>query len=325
MKRLLGMGNALVDALINIESEELLRRFSLPKGSMQLLDTQRYAGISRSVAHLPAARATGGSACNTVLALARLGMATGLIGKVSDDENGRFFAERFRRSGVELRLLRDTLPTGVATTFITPDGQRTFGTYLGAAARLAAEELRGEWFRGNDYFYIEGYLVQNHALIRRAVELAHEAGARVCLDMASYNVVEADRDFFRTLLREADIAFANEEEARALTGKAPREALDELAGLCPVAVVKTGAGGAIARRGEEYAESPANDVARVVDTTGAGDFFAAGFLFLHAGGGELSACLDAGNLLGGQIIQTVGTALSDDAWQAIRDALPKAK
>ncbi len=321
MKKVLGIGNALVDALVKVENDGILEELALPKGSMQLIDTARYLEISKRMAEMAVSRATGGSAGNTVLALANLGAAPGLVGKISDDENGRFFAENCRTHGITPYLLRDERPTGVASTFISPDGQRTFGTYLGAAAELQPEDIREEWFEGYSYFYIEGYLVQNHALIERAVDMARSAGLKVCLDLASYNIVEADRDFFAQLLQKTDVVFANEEEARAFTGKAPREALAELAALCEVAVVKTGAEGAMASMDGITARIEAFPVAEVVDTTGAGDFFAAGFLYALTLGASLDTCLTSGALLASHVIQLVGTTLPEEVWHDIRKRL----
>ncbi|MCI6725250.1 MAG: adenosine kinase, partial [Bacteroidales bacterium] len=250
MKRILGIGNALVDVLTKVDNEQILSELHLPKGSMQLLSTEAYAEVTRRMLALPTKLTTGGSACNTLLALSHLDAPTGMIGKIGDDENGRFFASYFAQRGISTRLLHDSRPTGVASTFITPDGQRTFGTYLGAAARLTADELQQAWFEGYDYFYIEGYLVQNHALIRRAVELAREAGLRVCIDLASYNIVEENRDFFRELLAQSDIVFANEQEAEAFTGVAdPQHNLRLLSEMCSLAVVKVGKRGVWVRRG----------------------------------------------------------------------------
>ncbi len=321
MKKILGIGNALVDKLVKVGDESLLEELNLPKGSMQLVDTERYLSISQRMASMSAERATGGSAGNTILALANLQMSPGFIGKISDDENGRFFADNCRAHGITPYLLKDELPTGVASTFITPDGQRTFGTYLGAAACLQPEDVDAVDFKGYTYFYIEGYLVHNHALIEHAVDLARAAGLKVCLDLASYNIVEADRDFFAYLLSKTDVVFANEEEARAFTGKAPREALTDLAALCEVAVVKVGADGAWAQRGEEVSFAEAMPVAEVVDTTGAGDFFAAGFLYALAQERPLKACLQAGAVLSGEVIQVIGTTLPESTWQQIRAAV----
>ena len=318
MKRILGIGNALVDVLTKVDNEQILSELHLPKGSMQLLSTEAYAEVTRRMLALPTKLTTGGSACNTLLALSHLDAPTGMIGKIGDDENGRFFASYFAQRGISTRLLHDSRPTGVASTFITPDGQRTFGTYLGAAAQLTADELQQAWFEGYDYFYIEGYLVQNHDLVLRAIELAHAAGCEVCLDLASYNIVEADLDFFRALMPSIDIVFANEQEAQALTGLEARAALDALAATCHMAVVKIGKHGVWACHGTEVAHCPARDVPVVVDTTAAGDYFAAGFMHALAAGEPLATCIARGSLLAGHIIEVVGTELPDATWQQLR-------
>ena len=318
MKRTLGIGNALVDVLTKVDNEQILSELHLPKGSMQLLSTEAYAEVTRRMQALPTKLTTGGSACNTLLALSHLDAPTGMIGKIGDDENGRFFASYFAQRGISTRLLHDSRPTGVASTFITPDGQRTFGTYLGAAARLTADELQLAWFEGYDYFYIEGYLVQNHDLVLRAIELAHAAGCEVCLDLASYNIVEADLDFFRALMPSIDIVFANEQEAQALTGLEARAALDALAATCHIAVVKIGKHGVWACHGTEVAHCQARDVPVVVDTTAAGDYFAAGFMHALAAGEPLATCIARGSLLAGHIIEVVGTELPDATWQQLR-------
>lgn len=324
MTKVLGIGNALVDILAQVDNDLILTELDLPKGSMQLIDTERYLKVRARLAALHPRRTTGGSACNTILAIAQLGGAPGLIGKVGRDEAADFFAAHCRSLGIEARLLHDlTLPTGVASTFISPDGQRTFGTYLGAAASLAPDELRAEWFDGYDYFYIEGYLVQNHALIRRAVELAQEAGLRVCIDLASYNIVADDRAFFAELLEQTDIVFANEQEACAFTGlDDPQQNVEALARLCEIAVVKVGKRGVLVRRGDEQACCPAREVPHVVDTTAAGDYFSAGFLHALSRGCPLLSCARLGSLLAGHIIEVVGTALPSETWQSIRAELP---
>lgn len=324
MKRILGIGNALVDRLAEVSDEQILVDLALPKGSMQLLDLPRYRAVSRAMAGLSTVQTTGGSACNTILAVAALGGVTGLIGRIGQDEAGTFFSDYFRTHGVETRLLTDEhLPTGVASTFITPDGQRTFGTYLGAASRLCAEELRPEWFVGYDYFYIEGYLVQNHELITQAVELAHAAGLCVCLDLASYNIVAEDHDFFTRLMPDIDIVFANEQEAIAFTGVSdPLDSLHILSNLCDTAVVKVGKRGVYVRSGADSIHEPALEVPHVVDTTAAGDYFSAGFLYARAAGYDLGTAARLGSLLAGRIIEVVGTALSPATWQEIRATLP---
>lgn len=320
MKKILGIGNALVDVLARVENEGILNELQLPKGSMQLIDTCRYMQIRQRLDTLDTQRTTGGSACNTMLAIANLGGSAGLAGKTGRDEAGRFFADSFESHGVATRLLKhDSLPTGVASTFITPDGQRTFGTYLGAAATLTADDVRREWFEGYDYFYIEGYLVQNHDLIRRAVTTAHEAGLTVCIDMASYNIVQAERDFFGELLQMTDIVFANEQEAAAFTGADNAlHNLEVLSRLCRIAVVKIGKKGVWVRSGHGMTHCPAREVPVVMDTTAAGDYFSAGFLHALSEGGSLQDCAGLGSLLAGHIIEVVGTALPPETWQQIK-------
>lgn len=319
MKKILGIGNALIDALVQVDNDQILSELNLPKGSMQLIDRERYFHIRERFASLRQTHTTGGSACNTILAIANMGGTPGLIGRIGTDSLARTFEESCTKHGIQARLIRDAqLPTGVASTIITPDGQRTFGTYLGAAVALTADDLREEWFEGYDYFYIEGYLVQNHDLIRRAVQMAHEAGLEVCLDLASYNIVESDRDFFGELLAQTDIVFANELEARAFTGiDDPQQNVEHLATLCHTAVVKVGKEGVLVRQGTEQVACPARDVPHVVDTTAAGDYFSAGFLYALSQGESLLRCAQLGSLLAGHIIEVVGTALSPDTWQRI--------
>lgn len=318
MKQIIGIGNALVDALFKVPSDDILSDLNLPKGSMQLLDKERYNTICERVSGHPVELRTGGSAGNATLCYAKLGGEAAFIGKIGKDSNGTFFSGERALQGVRPIELFDALPTGVAMTFITPDGQRTFGTHLGAAVTMMAGELRQEWFEGYDYFFIEGYLVQNHALIETAVNMAHAAGAKVCLDLASYNIIEEDHEFFEHLLEKTDIVFANEEESFAMTHQAPDDALDTLAKVCEIAVVKVGARGAMAKSGEHKVTIPAVKVPEVVDTTGAGDFFAGGFLFALGNGGTLEDALQQGARCSSEVIQVLGTKLEDSVWEKLR-------
>ena len=222
--------------------------------------------------------------------------------------------------GTEANLLVSSeLPSGVASTFISPDGERTFGTYLGAAATLKAEDLSREMFKGYTYLFIEGYLVQDHDMILRAIELAKEAGLQICLDMASYNIVEQDHDFFSLLINKyVDIVFANEEEAKAFTGKEPEEALDVIAKMCSIAIVKLGARGSLIRKGTEEVHVHAVTVDRVIDTTGAGDYFAAGFLYGLTCGYSLEKCGKIGSILSGSIIRVIGAEMPAEWWEEIK-------
>ncbi len=328
MRQILGIGNALVDCLVRIDNNRIINDLHLHEGGMTLIDEKTYGELQvllhrtfgasdAESAHI--LRSTGGSAGNALLALAQLGGVARFIGKTGHDAEAAFYLEAREEQGVHpIPLHHPHLPTGVATTFITPDGQRTFATHLGAAASMTAEDLREEWFVGCYAFFIEGYLVQNHQLIEAAVDMARRAGAKVCLDLASWNIVREDHDFFTHLLTKTDIVFANEEEAEAMTGLPADQALDALARQCPLAVVKLGARGACARSGDTYARVAACTVDRVVDTTGAGDFFAGGFLYAYALDRPLGQCLHLGACCAAEVIRVVGTRLPESVWDTLR-------
>ena len=319
MDKIIGMGNALVDVLVRIDDDSLLEKLHLPKGSMQLIQEDTLSEIRKYTSGMKIHRSTGGSAGNTVCALAALGANPEFIGKVGQDETGAFFGDTLRQRGVNALLATCDLPSGIASTFISTDGERTFGTYLGAAATLRAEDLSRKMFAGYNYLYIEGYLLQDHDLMLRAVQLAKEEGLQVCLDMASYNVVEAERDFFDQLIvKYVDIVFANESEALAYTGKAPHEALEEIASKCSIAVVKTGKEGSLVKKGTEVIQLLSCPVDNVLDTTGAGDFYAAGFMYGLTCGYSLEKCVQISTILATAVIQEVGTTLPAKKWDEIK-------
>lgn len=319
MDKIIGMGNALVDVLVRIDDDSLLEKLHLPKGSMQLIQEDTLSEIRKYTSGMKIHRSTGGSAGNTVCALAALGANPGFIGKVGQDETGTFFGDTLRQRGVNALLATCELPSGIASTFISTDGERTFGTYLGAAATLRAEDLSRKMFAGYNYLYIEGYLLQDHDLMLRAVQLAKEEGLQVCLDMASYNVVEAERDFFDQLIvKYVDIVFANESEALAYTGKAPHEALEEIASKCSIAVVKTGKEGSLVKKGTEVIQLLSCPIDNVLDTTGAGDFYAAGFMYGLTCGYSLEKCVQISTILATAVIQEVGTTLPAKKWDEIK-------
>ena len=323
MDKIIGLGNALVDVLATLENDEILVEMELPKGSMTLINEDKLLKINECFSRMQTHLATGGSAGNAIRGMAQLGAATGFIGKVGDDTYGNFYRDSLLKRGTEaLLLVSNTLPSGVASTFISLDGERTFGTYLGAASTLKAEELSLEMFKDYAYLFIEGYLVQDHDMILRAIELAKEAGLQVCLDMASYNIVAGDHEFFSLLVNKyVDIVFANEEEAKAFTGKEPEEALDVIAKMCSIAIVKVGAGGSLIRKGTEEVRVDAVPVKKVVDTTGAGDYFAAGFLYGLTCGYSLEKCGKIGSILSGEVIQVIGAELSPVKWDKIKEEI----
>lgn len=321
-QKILGIGNALVDILTQIPDDSLLEKLNLPKGSMHHVDavtSLRYGEILQEYGFDMAA---GGSTANTMSGAAKLGVETGYIGKVGRDERGRFFEDSMRETGVKPMMLTTDTPTGCAEAIISPDGERTFATYLGAALELSAEDIKPEMFDGWDIFYVEGYLVQNHALLDKILPLAKAKGLKIALDMASFNVVEDNRDYLRQITKDyLDIVFANEDEARAFTHlDDPMEALAELASMCETAIVKVGAKGSFIQNGNDVVTIgpiPAN----VVDTTGAGDLWASGFMAGLVKGLSLKQCGMMGAILAANIIEVIGAKMDEKRWQKILDSL----
>ncbi|MEI6852396.1 MAG: adenosine kinase, partial [Bacteroidota bacterium] len=234
------------------------------------------------------------------------------------DTYGRFFADDMIKTGIQPLLFTGSAGTGCAIALISPDSERTFATHLGAAIELSAADLNHELFQGFDYFYIEGYLVQNRELIETAVKIAKEHHIKVCLDLASFNVVEQNLDFLKDIvLNYVDIVFANEEEARAFTGQAPEEAVRTIAAMCDIAVVKTGAKGSLVMQGSTlYEIQPIQCTS--ADTTGAGDAYSAGFIYGLAHGLSLDKCGAIGSLLAGRVIEVIGAKMSEAAWNRIK-------
>lgn len=312
------MGNALVDVLALINDDSLLDKLALPKGSMQLIDEEKKNVLHHAMDDKEKFLASGGSASNTITGLAKLGITTGFIGRVGKDFYGNYYSEDLNKYGVNSHLIvNENEASGIATTFVSKDGQRTFGTFLGAAAGLTFNDLKDEDFAGYDYFYIEGYLVQNLDLIRGAMSLAKKHGAKVVLDMASYNIVEASRDFLQEVIPQyVDIIFANEDEAKALLNLAPEEAVAELAKQVEIAIVKVGENGSWVQRDDERVFVPAMTV-DCIDTTGAGDLYASGFLYGLINNCSLKRSAEVGTLLAGNVIQVVGPKMDDTKWKEL--------
>jgi sugar/nucleoside kinase (ribokinase family) len=318
MKKILGIGNALVDVMTLIDNESVLKKFSLPKGSMQLVDGEKSAIIKAGTLAFPRTMASGGSAANTIHGLAMLGVSSGFIGSIGKDDTGDFFENDFKKAGVNTILHRRTTPTGTAVALVTPDSERTFATHLGAAIELNAEDLNADSFKGYDTVYIEGYLIYNMPLITEACKIAKQNKMKVALDLASYNVVETNLGNFKKIVEEyVDILFANEEEAKAFTGMDAETALYRLSDLCETAVVKVGSEGSWMKRGEEVIKIGTINV-KSLDTTGAGDLYASGFLYGLAGGEPLEKCGLYGAILAGKVIEIIGARLDNSRWGEIK-------
>ena len=318
--KILGIGNALVDLLAKLPDDGLLKELGIAPGSMNLIDDEQRKRVFAKIQdkNIELVMTTGGSVSNSILALRKLGSNIGFVGKIGNDSYGKFYLEEMRDCGVDLHLLYEQMYSGTALCLITPDGERTFTTYLGAAANMRKSDIDESIFRQYSFLYMEGYLIQNHELIESALSLAKSFGLKIALDLASYNVVETERDFLKELVKKyVDILFANEEEAVAFSGKKPKEALSEISEIVDIAVVKEGSKGSWVKRGSTIVHVPCYHKITPVDTTAAGDYYAAGFLAGLSQGRDLEICAKMGTLLSYYIIQVVGTKLDTPVWEEI--------
>lgn len=323
-KKVLGMGNALTDILLQVEGDELLKKLNLPKGSMQLVDNAKLDEIYKVLDLEKSIMAAGGSASNTINGLSKLGVETGFIGKICEDKIGQFFLHDTLRNGVIPFLEYSKTPSGNCTVLVTPDGERTMCTFLGAATELNTIDVHTTTFREFDIFHIEGYLVQNHELIRKAIQVAKEAGLIVSLDLASYNVVEENLDFLKEIIHEyVDIVFANEDEARAFTGKEPHEALIHISEHAEIAVVKIGKEGSYVKHKDNDHHVIEPYIVNCVDTTGAGDLYATGFLFGLSNGYSHEICGKIGSLVSSKVVEVIGAKMEEQIWDDIKTEINK--
>ena len=322
MKKVLGIGNALVDIIIFLNNDDVLMKFSLPRGSMQLVDLATAQKIEEATRSCRKHMASGGSAANTIHGLAALGVPAGFIGCVGHDRLGEFFNKDMVKAGITPLLSQSISDTGSSRALVSPDGERTMATFLGAAVELAANSLDPRIFEGYTQLHLEGYLVLNHSLVEKALEYAHRFGMTVSLDLASYNVVEANLEFLNRVVRDhVDVVFANEEEARTFTGLTdPREALDYISGLCDTSIVKIGEHGSLVyHKGTTCKVDPVP--VKCLDTTGAGDLYAAGFLYGYTAGMEPEKCGRIASLLAAKVIEEPGAKISRASWEEIRNAI----
>jgi sugar/nucleoside kinase (ribokinase family) len=321
MKKILGIGNALVDVMTVIDNDSILAKFGLPKGSMTLVDNEKSEMVKSGTMNCRKSLASGGSAANTIHGLAMLGAETGFIGSIGKDETGDFFENDLSKAGVETYLIRRESVTGTAVALISPDTERTFATHLGAAVELSAQDLNPDHFRGYEILYLEGYLIYNKPLITEACRIAKKNNMIIAIDMASYNVVETNLYALKEIVDYyADIVFANEEETRAFTGLGPEDALEKISENAQVAVVKVGKEGSWLKRGEELIKIGVLPV-QSRDTTGAGDLYASGFLFGYANNLSLEKCGLIGALTAGKVIEIIGARINKESFTEIRSRI----
>jgi sugar/nucleoside kinase (ribokinase family) len=305
----LGIGNALVDVLSH-ESEEFVANMELNRGAMTLIDEARADELYGAMG--PGVEISGGSAANTIVGLASFGARAAYLGKVRNDQLGDVFAHDIRSTGVTFDSPRasDGPSTGRCLIVVTPDAQRTMNTYLGASAFLGPEDVDADAVAAARVVYLEGYLwdrPEAKEAYRKAARIAHEAGNEVSLTLSDPFCVDRHRSEWLGLVEdEVDLLFANEAEICSLYGCHFEGAMQMVAKHCKVAALTRSAAGSVIVSGGDVHVVPAHPVPQLVDTTGAGDLYAAGFLHGYTHGADLPTCARLGSLAAAEVITHLG-------------------
>ena len=316
--KILGLGNALVDVLSKLDSDETLVKIGIQKGAMDMISREQMYVIRKYQANTETTQAPGGANCNTMRAIALLGGQSGFIGKVGDDNLGQFYEEALLKAGVASYLIKTEGPSGACTVFISPDGERTMGTFLGPAPTISPDEITEDVLRGYDCIHIEGYLIVNEELVRETMKKAKRLGLKVALDLANYNIVNAYKGLLEEVIPQyVDILFANASEAEAFTRLPAQEAVKALEKQVHVALVTLGKDGSLIGSEGKFYHVDAEG-GKPVDTTGAGDNFAAGFLYGLSVGASLVQSAQIGSMLSGYVIDVVGPQVPADKWEQIK-------
>lgn len=316
MSEILGVGTPLLDHLLHVKSAYLNKIPGEPYG-METVSYQEMVEIIENSGSIPK-QIVGGSSSNAIKGLTSLGHKCSLTGKLGKDAIGEKVLEDLQDLGITPKVHYSNTPTGHVTCLITPDGKRTCRAYLGAGGEMGPDDLDPAHFENCKLVHIEGYSLLSPGLTHRAMEYAKDAGAEISFDLASFEIVENYKDLILNLVSEyVTILFANEDETATLTGKNPKEGCDSMRSLCDTVAVMMGEKGCYIGTSEEVEAFPAFPV-KPVDTTGAGDLFAAGFLHGYLLNLPFSECARYGAITGGQAVQIVGAEIPQEKWSLIK-------
>ncbi|MBU8910849.1 MAG: adenosine kinase [Desulfobacterales bacterium] len=316
--RITGIGSALVDILIN-ESDQFLTNLEKEKGGMTLVEDKDIEQILAQTNQTPVV-IPGGAACNTILGVGSLGGDARFIGRRGNDAYGETFEKQVVKCNVEPVVSISSSPTGKVLSVITPDAQRSMFTFLGASTELDPELITSDIFKGTAISMIEGYLLFNRDLMTAALKAARAAGSLIALDLASFEVVNASRDILEDIIKNfVDILIANEDEAKAYTGyDNEQKAIEKMSQHVTYAVLKLGKRGSYVSYNGTITRIQAQSGNDPIDTTGAGDLWAAGFLFGIAHGFSIEKSGRIASACGYEVCQVMGAQLPYDAWSRIK-------
>lgn len=316
----IGLGNTLMDFLIEVDDEHLAE-FDLKKSEMHLIEEEKAKEILKKIEEkeLKIEYSPGGSSANTLKGIAFLGGKAILCGKVGDDEHGEIYVQEAGKLGLATRISKHHKKTGHAITFITPDSERTFSVHLGAALEFAKEDILEEDIKNSKILHLEGYQIEGPTkdAVLHAIELAKKHDTLISIDVADPGVVRRNKEFLKELVQNVDIIFLNEQEAKEFTGLEKEEAVKELGKWLDnepgreskIAVLKLGREGSLIYSNNDIIKINAFP-ANAVDTTGAGDCYAAGFLHGYCQNWSLHDSGKLGSLLASKIVENVGVKMS---------------
>lgn len=321
---IIGIGSPLLDIIVEVEEATLLTH-GLTKGEMHLVDSAQSESILEDLKEHTKTYISGGSSANTVSGASLLGGKGLFVGVIGNDTNGNTYEEDLHRSGVKTNLSRhEEEQTGCAITFVTPDGERTFATYLGAAKHLGKQHISEEDIEKSKILHIEGYLLEDESTreaVVASMDFALKHRTLVSIDLSAPWVIEKNISIIRDIVKKyVDIVFVNEDEAVAFTGKTEREALQVICDLCDIAVVKLGVRGSLVQAdGKVYTIDP--HIVEVVNTNGAGDMYAAGFLQGIARGQNIESAGKVGSHVASLVVASPGARMHETHYHKLKDIL----
>ncbi len=320
-KKIIGIGSALIDILA-FENDDFLNSISNIKGGMTLVENGFVEDVIAKLSEKPEIM-PGGAACNTIVGIGQLGGEAGFVGKCGQDDFGKFFEEDLNKNNVNPQLFKSGTATGRVLSLITPDAQRSMFTSLGASAEMLPSEIDADCFRNAAIVLIEGYLLFNTDLMMAALKAAKNAGSLIAMDLASFTVVEESKDFLiNKVMDYIDILIANEDEAKAFTGHADEsKAITALAQNAEIAVLKVGKRGSYVSYGGNVTKIDPITGGKAIDTTGAGDLWAAGFLHGLISGFAIEQCGKLASACGFEVCQVTGANIPEDGWGRIKKLL----
>ena len=315
MKKILGVGAALVDVLANV-SEEWMTAQGVQKGGMNRVEWPQMEKFLKEAKD--SVRVPGGSTCNTMVGISKLGGDSAFISRVGDDEFGRLFQNHLKSYDVENRMGLSQVATGCVFSAVTPDAERSMWTFLGASNDMKSEDFCPELFEGISLILAEGYSAFDTENFRKCFSLARTLGVETALDFSSFGVVDSCRELFDELFEKKmiDIVIANEDEAFAYAGVREEAALEVLARKAKVAVVKIGKRGALIAKDGLVTRVGAG-AAKAIDTTGAGDLWAAGFLYGYVNGWNMERAGKLGSIVSNEVVQVMGAMIPENGWKRI--------